>query len=118
MAVIEVLPLEQRMSALARGNEIRSYRARLKKDVAAGRVPYDRLLERGPHDDRLRSMKLEDALKAMPAIGPRRVKYILRDAQISPRATLGGVSPQAWERLYRVLESYPSINKRLMEARG
>lgn len=107
---------EQRMAALRRANEVRTTRARLKEDVQAGRVPYDVFLTDGPHDPLLRSMRLEEALRNMPGIGEVLVRYILRDAQISPSKTLGGLSPQAWRRLYTALEAYPSIHRRLSEA--
>ena len=110
--------LEQRRDALVKANKIRVYRAQLKKDVAAGREPYDAFLTRGAHDPRLQSMKLKDALAVMPVIGPVKVNQILTRAGISPSKTLGGLSPVAWERLYLVLESYPTIQRRLSERRA
>lgn len=105
--------LEQRRDALNKGNEIRFYRAKKKKDVKAGRVPWDFFLAHGPHAPELQSMKLLDALRCMPAIGPKKADRILSRSSISPSKTLGGVSEAQWERLYLVLESYPSIRKRL-----
>lgn len=112
------VPLEQRMSALERANEIRVYRARLKKDVASGRASYDTFLALGPHDERLQSMKLTAALRVMPGLGPAKISKILQRAAISPSKTLGGLSGPQWERLYLVLESYPTVGRRLSEARG
>lgn len=105
--------LEQRRDALARANEIREYRGRKKKDVKAGREPADFFLAHGPHDERLQSMRLHAALVAMPALGKKKADEILRRASISPSKTLGGLSGPQWERLYVVLESYPSVRKRL-----
>jgi hypothetical protein len=109
---------EQRMSALEYANLVRTYRARMKKEVQAGRMPYDTFLSHGPHDPLLRSMKIQDALRHMPVIGRVKAEKILRAAQVSPSKTLGGLSPMAWERLYIVLESYPTVRRRLSEARG
>jgi len=110
--------VEQRMDALGHANEVRVYRARMKKDVQAGRVPFDTFLAQGPHDPLLRSMKIQDALRHMPGIGRVKAEKVLRAAQVSPSKTLSGLSPAAWERLYLVLESYPTVGRRLSEARG
>jgi len=104
---------EQRHDALIRANKIRTYRAEKKKDVKAGREPFDFLLVRGPHDERLRTMKVREALLSMPGIGKERVDRMLQRAMVSPSKTLAGMSPQQWERLYRVLEDYPALRKRL-----
>jgi hypothetical protein len=108
---------EQRMNALEKGNDIRSYRAGKKKDVKAGREPWDFFLAHGPHDERLQSMRLHAALVAMPALGKGKADEILKRASISPSKTLSGLSAGQWERLYVVLESYPSIRKRLRAER-
>jgi len=110
--------LEQRMDALGHANDVRVYRARLKKDVQAGRRPFDTFLAQGPHDPLLRSMKIMDALLHMPGIGRVKAEKVLRAASVSPSKTLGGLSPAAWERLYVVLEGYPTVGRRLSEARG
>jgi len=110
--------LEQRMDALGHANDVRVYRARLKKDVKAGVKPFDTFLTQGPHDPRLGSMKVMDALLHMPGIGRVKAEKVLRAAQVSPSKTLKGLSPAAWERLYLVLESYPTVGRRLSEARG
>jgi len=108
--------LEQRMDALEHANDVRVYRARMKKDVKAGRVPYDTFLARGPHDPLLRSMKIQDALRHMPGIGRVKADLFLKAAHVSPSKTLGGMSPAAWERLYLVLESSPAVSRRLLTA--
>ena len=106
------------MDALEHANDVRVYRARMKKDVKAGRRPFDTFLAQGPHDPLLRSMKIQDALRHMPGIGRVKAEKVLRAAQVSPSKTLSGLSPAAWERLYLVLESYPTVGRRLSEARG
>lgn len=107
--------LEQRRDALTRANGIRTYRAQLKRDVQSGDAPYDAFLRR-PVDPRLRTMRLEEALRNMPAIGEVKTRYILRDARISPSKTLGGLYDASWDRLVSVLVSYPSIAARLSGA--
>ena len=110
--------LEQRREALSKGNDVRLYRAALKRRLRAGEVPYDVFLSRGPHDPRLASMKVREALLVMPHLGPMKVDRIMRRAWISPSKTLGGLSPQAWDRLYGALEEWPAVRQRLSEASG
>ena len=111
--------LEQRRGALEIANRIRVYRAQLKKDVAAGREAYDALLVHAQMGDpMLASMRLREALEAMPGIGRVKCDQIMRAAMISPARTFGGMTSHQWERLYVVLESYPAVRRRLSEARG
>lgn len=118
MDVLQDRSLEQRHAALAKGNEIRSYRAARKKDVKAGRAPADFFLVHGPHDPLLQSMRLRAALIAMPGISDKRANYILTRAFISPAKTLGGVTDAQWKRLYAVLVDYPSVRRRLSGTGG
>lgn len=113
-----VVPLEQRMTALQRANEVRVYRAEKKRDVRAGREPADFFLSRGPHDPMLQSMRIREALLCMPSLGQRGVDWMLTRAGIGPTRTLGGLSPAQWERLYVLLESRPSIRRRLTDRRS
>src|SRR4051794_13798089 len=108
---------EQRRDALHKGNAIRTYRAQKKKAVKAGDESADFFLAHGPHDPRLRSMRLREALLCMPAVGAKKADRILSRATISPSKTLSGLSAGQWERLYVVLESYPSIRKQLRAER-
>lgn len=108
--------LAQRREALNHANAIRVYRAELKRQVASSAAPYNALLDR--MDPRLQSMRLVEALRCMPAIGTVIADKVMQRAAISPRARIGGISPQAWARLYVALESYPSVARRLSEARG
>lgn len=59
--------LEQRQEALRRANEIRSWRAQLKRDLIHGRV--DPVAVLAENDDRLATMKVKDLLIAVPGIG-------------------------------------------------
>lgn len=59
--------VEERMRHLQRANEVRSWRAQLKRDLAEGRVNPSQLL--AANEDRLASMKVVDLLVAVPGIG-------------------------------------------------
>ena len=80
----------QRMDALARANDIRTRRARLKKDLKAGRVQIHGLLLDPP--EYLQTAKVFDLLLAVPKYGRVKVNRILTHCRISPSKTIGGLS--------------------------
>src|SRR5579859_7536731 len=82
--------LVQRMEALQRANDIRTRRARLKRDLKAGRQPIDRLLLEPP--EFLETAKVFDLLLAVPKYGRVKVNKILTQCRISPSKTIGGLS--------------------------
>lgn len=110
--------LEQRQEALTRANMIRGTRAITKRLVARGESPYDTLLLRGQCDPLFASMKLREALEAMPGIGRIKAGRLLTMAGISPSRTMGSLTPGQWERLYAAMERWPAVRKRLSEARA
>lgn len=82
--------LEQRRAALDRANEVRTYRAQLKKDLKQRRVSLRPLLEEPPA--LLESMKVLDLLIAAPKVGRVKATKALRSALVSPSKTVGGLS--------------------------
>jgi hypothetical protein len=82
--------LTQRMEALQRANDIRSRRARLKKDLKAGRQPIHELLLQPP--EYLETAKVFDLLLAVPKYGRVKVNKILTQCRVSPSKTIGGLS--------------------------
>ena len=82
--------LTQRMDALKRANEIRTRRARLKRDLKAGRVKIHGLLLDPP--EYLQTAKVFDLLLAVPKYGRVKVNRILNHCRISPSKTIGGLS--------------------------
>ena len=82
--------LLQRMEALQRANHIRTRRARLKRDLKAGRQPIHELLLEPP--DYLETAKVFDLLLAVPKYGRVKVNKILAQCRISPSKTIGGLS--------------------------
>ena len=110
--------LGQRREALARANMIRTMRATVKKQVARGEVPYTTLLDLGRNDPLFATMKVKEALEAMPRIGPPTAARILNWARISPSRTLGSLLDMQWDRLYEAMERIPAAQRRLSEARA
>ena len=82
--------LTQRMDALKRANEIRTRRARLKRDLKAGRTQIHGLLLDPP--EYLLTAKVFDLLLAVPKYGRVKVNRILTHCRISPSKTIGGLS--------------------------
>ncbi|SRR6266508_3106578 len=82
--------LDQRMRALRHANEIRSGRARLKKELALGRVRLEEIIAQPPES--AKTAKVYDLLLALPMIGPARATRCLTQCRIAPSKTVGGLS--------------------------
>jgi hypothetical protein len=93
--------LNQRMDALAIANDIRGKRARLKRDVKAGRVLVPALIADPP--EFIATMKVMDLLLATPRIGSVKAVRVLRDLAISPSKTVGGLSERQRIKLVQML---------------
>lgn len=81
---------EQRIQALERANDIRTYRAELKRDLRAGRRSIIDLLTEPP--EKVATMKTFDLLLAVPKLGRTKVNKLLTGCKISPSKTVGGLS--------------------------
>jgi hypothetical protein len=82
--------LTQRMTALQRANEIRTRRAKLKKDLRSGRTNPQGLFLSPP--EYILTAKVSDVLLAVPKFGKVKVNKILTQCRISPSKTIGGLS--------------------------
>ena len=81
---------DQRMRALQRANEIRSRRAKLKRDLKAGKAKIETLLLDPP--EYVLTAKVFDMLLAVPKYGRVKVNKVLVQCRISPSKTIGGLS--------------------------
>lgn len=82
--------LDQRLAALERANRVRSARAALKRDLKAGRVALEQLLEDPP--DWLLTARIGELLLAVPKLGSVKVRRRLALCAIAPSRTLGGLT--------------------------
>lgn len=89
------------MEALNRANAIRTRRARLKRDLKAGRTQIQGLLLDPP--DYLLTAKVFDLLLAVPKYGRVKVNRVLTHCRISPSKTLGGLSQRQRDELVSYL---------------
>jgi len=93
--------LDQRMEALKRANDIRTARAKLKKDLKAGRATIHTILLDPP--EYLLTAKVFDMLLAVPKYGRVKTNRILNQCRISPSKTIGGLSERQRTELISLL---------------
>ncbi|MFN2612177.1 MAG: integration host factor, actinobacterial type [Solirubrobacterales bacterium] len=94
--------LDQRMEALRRANGIRTQRAKLKRDLKAGRVNIRTLLLDPP--EYVETAKVFDMLLAVPKYGRVKTNRILNQCRISPSKTIGGLSERQRKELVTQLQ--------------
>lgn len=90
---------KQRLDALDEANRIRQYRAREKRDLAAGRRDFATVLD----DEDFATSKVLDVLLTLPKYGRVKVHKVLTQCRISPSKTLGGLTDRQREELLRHL---------------
>ena len=93
--------LDQRMEALKRANDIRSARAKLKKDLKGGKANIHALLLDPP--EYVMTAKVFDMLLAVPKYGRVKTNRILNQCRISPSKTIGGLSERQRTELVSLL---------------
>jgi hypothetical protein len=92
---------EQRLRALAKANEVRRERARLKRELAAGQLEFAGVLCDPPAC--AQTAMLRDLLLALPKVGPARVNRALARCQITDTKTLASLSDRQRAALLRLL---------------
>ena len=93
--------LDQRMEALRRANEIRVRRAQLKKELKAGSVQIESVLQDQP--DYVETAKVIDILMAVPKFGRVKAARFLNQCRISQSKTVGGLSERQRSELVGLL---------------
>jgi len=93
--------LDQRMEALKRANDIRTARAKLKKDLKANRASIHAILLDPP--EYVMTAKVFDMLLAVPKYGRVKTNRILNQCRISPSKTIGGLSERQRTELISLL---------------
>ena len=101
--------LDQRMDALKRANDIRTARAKLKKDLKAGKANIHTLLLDPP--EYVLTAKVFDMLLAVPKYGRVKTNRILNQCRISPveddRRPLGAPARRAGQPAPQVATAAP-----------
>jgi S13-like protein len=94
--------LDQRMEALRRANDIRSQRAKLKRDLKSGQITIQRIIASPP--DYVLTAKVFDMLMAVPKYGKVKATKFLNHCRISQGKTMGGLSERQRNELLELLE--------------
>ena len=94
--------LDQRMEALRRANDIRSQRAKLKRDLKSGQTTIQRVIASPP--DYVLTAKVFDMLMAVPKYGKVKATKFLNHCRISHGKTMGGLSERQRNELLELLE--------------
>ena len=81
---------EQRLRALEQANEVRTARAKLKKDLASGKIELVQILADPPAC--VRTARVREVLLAVPKVGSVRAGRILAQCGIAHSKTLGGLT--------------------------
>jgi DNA-binding NarL/FixJ family response regulator len=92
---------ESRMNALRQANQVRSLRAKLKRDLREGTVRLEQIL--ATRAGYLATAKVFDLLVAVPKIGPVKAARLLNLAGISPSKTVVALSERQRDRLIELL---------------
>ena len=81
---------EQRLRALEQANEVRTARAKLKKELASGKIELVQILADPPAC--VRTARIRDVLLVVPKIDSVRAGRILAQCRIAHSKTLGGLT--------------------------
>ena len=81
---------EQRLRALEQANEVRTARAKLKRELASGKIELVQILADPPAC--VRTARIRDLLLVVPKIGSVRAGRILAQCRIAHSKTLGGLT--------------------------
>jgi hypothetical protein len=93
--------IEQRMSALGIANDVRTRRARFKRDLKAGRENALARLECPP--EWIDTMRVFDLLLALPKVGRVKANAMLGAAKVSPSKRVGGLTDVQRRELANIL---------------
>jgi hypothetical protein len=78
---------DQRREALLKANEVRLRHSRVKAQLKNREVSLETLLRQGA-DGPAPRMRIEDAIRAVPGLGPVKAPYVLAVTRINPRRSL------------------------------
>lgn len=103
MTALPERTLVQRLEALAKGTEVRTKRANLKRDLKAGKASLRHILQSPP--EYVETMKLFDALLAVPSYGKVKTGKVFDICRISPSKTIGGMTERQRAQLIDLMRS-------------
>ncbi|NLW09651.1 MAG: integration host factor [Firmicutes bacterium] len=87
---LPTLSLEEKRKALKKAQRVRSQRAKLRRDLKAGRTTIREVLERAD-DDVIAKMRVVYLLESLPRIGKVRTRKIMNDIGIDETRRVQGL---------------------------
>jgi hypothetical protein len=94
-------PAERQLGALAKANEVRCERAQLKRELAAGRVEFERVISDPPAC--AQTAMVRDLLLAIHRVGPTRADRALARCQITANKKVAALSRRQRAALIQLL---------------
>lgn len=82
---------EQRRAALAEAQRVRGVQAQLKQMLKTGEVTFADVLARAADADEVARLRVADALRSLPRIGPVRARRLMERLDIAASRRLGGL---------------------------
>lgn len=82
---------DQRRQALAEAQRVRGVQAEVKQMLKAGEVSFAEVLTRAGDADEVARLRVIDALKSLPRIGPVRARRLMERLDIAASRRLGGL---------------------------
>lgn len=106
----------QKLEALERANEVRLYRAQLKRDMAKGcasRTPMDVVADPLPFEE---TWKVYEVVRLLPTVGRVKAQRLLARHHVSVSKTVGGLSDRQRAELVRALWQLPSVSRGMVRS--
>lgn len=91
-AIPPKLTNQQRLDALIKADKVRSRRAVIKKEIKAGKISFQELLEMATGEDALAGMKVLTALECIPGIGKVKARRKLKEINVSEVRRIKGLN--------------------------
>lgn len=91
-AVPPKLTDQQRRDALIKADKVRSRRAVVKKEMRAGKVNFQDLLDLAVREEALAGMKVLTALESIPGIGKVKARRKLKEINVSEVRRIKGLN--------------------------
>lgn len=101
MALPQLTP-EQRAAALKKAQEVRSARAKLRKEIAAGKVTIEDVFKK-VKDPVVGKMRVKLLIKTFPGVGDVKTAQIMEELKIAENRRVQGLGDRQKEALIEIL---------------
>ena len=102
---LPTLSPEQRQEALAKATQARKARSAFKDRLAEGNITFVKAVEECRADESLAKMRVQELLRALPKIGPKRCDELMTAAKIAPGRRIKGLGARQIANLEEALKN-------------